>query len=90
MLWQVQLGEGGLDACVTLGTGDMRKCINILQSTSMAFGTVDQKAVYTCTGSPQPQDMESILGWLMQVCKSPTRAPRTHQHGHGDMLVCGG
>jgi replication factor C subunit 3/5 len=25
----------GLDACVTLGTGDMRKCLNILQSTHM-------------------------------------------------------
>lgn len=56
----------GLDACVTLGLGDMRKCLNILQSTHMAFAAVDTQSVYQCTGSPLPEDVESIVGWLTQ------------------------
>ena len=56
----------GLDACVTLGQGDMRKCLNILQSTHMAFDRVDPTAVYTCTGSPMPEDIEAMLRWLTQ------------------------
>ena len=55
----------GLEACVTLGDGDMRKCLNILQSTHMAFPEVSLESVYQCTGSPQPQDIEAIMGWMM-------------------------
>ena len=58
--------EGGLDACVALGTGDMRKSINILQSTHMAFGKVDANHVYRCTGAPMPQDVQQILQWLFE------------------------
>ena len=58
--------DEGLDACVTLGLGDMRKCLNILQSTHMAFAHVDVKNVYQCTGSPMPDDVEAIVRWLLQ------------------------
>ena len=58
--------DEGLDACVTLGLGDMRKCLNILQSTHMAFARVDVKNVYQCTGSPMPDDVEAIVRWLLQ------------------------
>lgn len=61
----VNATEEGLDACVTLGVGDMRKCLNILQSTHMAFDEVNATSVYQCTGSPTPEDVESILGWMM-------------------------
>ena len=40
-------GRSGLSK---LARGDMRKALNILQSTSMAYSTVNQDAVYTCTG----------------------------------------
>jgi len=56
----------GLDACVTLGMGDMRKCLNILQSTHMAFDSVTPENVYQCTGSPMPADVEAVLGWLLK------------------------
>ena len=55
----------GLDACVALGTGDMRKCLNILQSTHMAFDEVNETNVYTCTGSPHPMVVEQILNSLV-------------------------
>jgi replication factor C subunit 3/5 len=62
----VSATEDGLDACIKLGTGDMRKCLNILQSTHMSFGKVDAANVYTCTGAPHPTDVDTILGYLLQ------------------------
>ena len=62
----VQASDGGLEACVTLGEGDMRKCLNILQSTHMAFADVTPTSVYQCTGAPMPQDVEAMFGWLLQ------------------------
>lgn len=41
----------GMKALVTLANGDMRKALNILQSTSMAHSEVNEDTVYTCTGN---------------------------------------
>jgi replication factor C subunit 3/5 len=61
----VRLGPGGMDALVTLGAGDMRRSLNILQSASMAFPEVDADAVYLTTGAPLPRDVEAVVGWLL-------------------------
>ncbi|KXZ52805.1 hypothetical protein GPECTOR_8g191 [Gonium pectorale] len=61
----MKLGPGGLDSVVELGAGDMRRSLNILQSCHMAFDTVDQHAVYTCTGNPLPSDIRDVLTWLL-------------------------
>ena len=55
----------GLDACVALGVGDMRKSLNILQSTHMAFDEISVSNVYQCTGSPTPETVEAILSTLI-------------------------
>ena len=60
-----RLAPGGLDACVALGCGDMRRCLNILQSTHMSFDEVSPDNVYQCTGAPRPADVEQMMGWLM-------------------------
>ena len=39
-----------MNALVTLARGDMRKALNVLQSTSMAHGEMNEDTVYTCTG----------------------------------------
>lgn len=36
-----------------------------VQSTYMASGSIDEAAVYQCTGNPLPQDVETIITWLM-------------------------
>ena len=48
-----------------LAKGDMRKCLNILQASAMSFQTINEEAIYTCTGNPLPSDMEQALGWLL-------------------------
>ncbi|KAL7155856.1 hypothetical protein ABFS83_03G103900 [Erythranthe nasuta] len=57
--------ESGLKALVRLSNGDMRKALNILQSTHMACEQITEEAVYLCTGNPLPKDIEQISHWLL-------------------------
>ncbi|XP_057973273.1 replication factor C subunit 3 [Malania oleifera] len=57
--------ESGLTALVRLSNGDMRKALNILQSTHMASQQITEEAVYLCTGNPLPKDIEQISHWLL-------------------------
>uniref|UniRef100_A0A1D1YNS9 Replication factor C subunit 5 n=1 Tax=Anthurium amnicola TaxID=1678845 RepID=A0A1D1YNS9_9ARAE len=61
----IDVSESGLAAVVRLGSGDMRKALNILQSTHMASQHVTEEAVYLCTGNPLPKDIEQISFWLL-------------------------
>ncbi|NXS58494.1 RFC5 factor, partial [Brachypteracias leptosomus] len=62
---RVDVTEDGMKALVTLSSGDMRRALNILQSTSMAFGKVNEENVYTCTGHPLKSDISNILDWML-------------------------
>lgn len=59
--------DDGLAAVQVLGAGDMRRCLNILQSASMSApgGRVDAEAVYACTGAPRPADVEAAAHALL-------------------------
>ncbi|GER49174.1 replication factor C subunit [Striga asiatica] len=57
--------ENGMKALVRLCSGDMRKALNILQSTHMASQQITEEAVYLCTGNPLPRDIEQICHWLL-------------------------
>lgn len=57
--------DSGLTALVRLSNGDMRKALNILQSTHMASQEITEQAVYLCTGNPLPKDIEKISFWLL-------------------------
>ncbi|XP_074897958.1 replication factor C subunit 5 isoform X1 [Buteo buteo] len=61
----VDVTEDGMKALVTLSSGDMRRALNILQSTTMAFGKVTEENVYTCTGHPLKSDIANILDWML-------------------------
>lgn len=45
----------------------MRKVLNVLQSTWMAFKHVNEDNVYSCVGHPTPSDIKSIVNWLMAI-----------------------
>ena len=59
--------ESGINAILRLSHGDMRRVLNILQSTSMAHEVVDENNVYTCTGNPKPSDIKAILDALLNM-----------------------
>ncbi|KAB1221085.1 Replication factor C subunit 5 [Morella rubra] len=62
---KLEVPETGLAALVRLSNGDMRKALNILQSTHMASQQITEEAVYLCTGNPLPKDIEQISYWLL-------------------------
>jgi replication factor C subunit 3/5 len=55
----------GLQAIVRLSGGDMRRVLNLLQSTAMAAEEVNEASVYLTSGAPQPQHIEEILTSLL-------------------------
>lgn len=61
----LKVSEDGKKALMTLSGGDMRKVLNVLQSTWMAFKDVTEDNVYTCVGHPLKKDIENILYWLL-------------------------
>ncbi|XP_067033880.1 replication factor C subunit 5-like [Acropora muricata] len=61
----VQVSEDGIKSLVRLASGDMRKALNILQSTAMAFETVNEENVYTCTGQPLRSDIANMVEWML-------------------------
>lgn len=63
----IQVSEDGKKALMTLSDGDMRKVINVLQSTWMSFKKVTDETVYTCVGHPQKKDIENVLNWLLNT-----------------------
>nr|XP_002739068.1 PREDICTED: replication factor C subunit 5-like [Saccoglossus kowalevskii] len=62
---RVDVTEDGMNALVTLANGDMRKSLNILQSTSMAYDVVNEVNVYTCVGHPLKEDISNIVNWML-------------------------
>ncbi|KAH6933031.1 hypothetical protein HPB50_011574 [Hyalomma asiaticum] len=55
----------GKKALMDLAQGDMRKALNILQSTSMAFDEVNEINVYLCVGHPLKEDISDIVSTLL-------------------------
>lgn len=51
---------------IELSGGDMRRVLNVLQSTSTAFRIVDEENVYKCCGIPTKPEIKSILQWITE------------------------
>jgi replication factor C subunit 3/5 len=67
---QLDITGAGVDAVRDLGAGDMRRTLNILQSSFLAAGdrgAIDADDVYAVTGQPRPADVEAIAGMLLNL-----------------------
>merc|ERR1712187_134102 len=67
---KIDLREDGAKAIVQVGGGDMRKVLNIFQTTSMGHTVIDAHAVYSSTGVPHPEDIDTFLRTLMNTTVS--------------------
>ncbi|XP_055615508.1 replication factor C subunit 5 [Toxorhynchites rutilus septentrionalis] len=63
----IKVSEDGKKALMTLAGGDMRKVLNVLQSTWMAYKNVTEDNVYTCVGHPLKSDITNIVDWLLNA-----------------------
>ncbi|XP_053204846.1 replication factor C subunit 5-like [Panonychus citri] len=64
---KVNITEDGRKAILELSGGDMRKVLNLLQSTHLGFDVVDELNVYLCCGQPLKADIESVLECLITM-----------------------
>ena len=60
----IKYDEFGLKTIIEICKGDMRKCINLLQSVSMATGFVNEVNVYKCSGEPTSEIFNNLLNYL--------------------------
>lgn len=64
---EVRLSPEGLNALIQLSQGDMRRALNTLQSTALAFGEdVTEENVYACVGQPQPRQVRQTVEWMLE------------------------
>ncbi|KAI1719857.1 ATPase family associated with various cellular activities (AAA) domain-containing protein [Ditylenchus destructor] len=80
----IKATESGKDALFKLSNGDMRRVINVLQSTSLAFEEVNEETVYQCVGQAPPSVIKHIVQILLdesfeKACEKLTEL--TLQHG---------
>ncbi|KAF9289862.1 hypothetical protein BGZ68_008461 [Mortierella alpina] len=61
----VKITDEGRKALLQLSKGDMRRALNILQACHAGYDTVDEDAVYNCTGNPHPADIETIVNSML-------------------------
>lgn len=61
----VNITDDGMKAIVRLGKGDMRRSINVLQSTHVGFKLVNEDNVYICTGNPLREEIQAIVNWML-------------------------
>jgi replication factor C subunit 3/5 len=62
----VKFTEDGMEAILSLSGGDMRRVLNLLQTTAMSYPEeVNESAVYLTSGAPLPSDLDAILKSLM-------------------------
>ncbi|CAF0772625.1 unnamed protein product [Adineta steineri] len=61
----VQIDQEGKKAILQLANGDMRRALNILQSTHMASSLVTEISVYECVGHPSKNDIKTIINVLL-------------------------
>ncbi len=57
--------EDGHRALMELAAGDMRRVLNLLQSTHMAYPIVNEENVYLTAGAALPGVIQSILNSLL-------------------------
>lgn len=64
---KVDYTEDGIQSILGLSGGDMRRVLNLLQSTAMSSGLVNEKNVFMTSGAPLPQDVDMTLDWLLNL-----------------------
>ena len=58
---EVDYTENGIEAILSLSGGDMRRVLNLLQTTAMSSKQVDESTVYLTSGAPLPKDIDVIV-----------------------------
>lgn len=61
----IQIDYETINKIIEIGKGDMRKILNILESTNMSYGSVTVNNVYSCTGLPSETQIDELINLIM-------------------------
>jgi replication factor C subunit 3/5 len=61
----INVTDSGINAILKISRGDMRKILNNLQSTNMAYSKVTEKSVNNCLGYPRKGQINKIFHLLL-------------------------
>ncbi len=62
----VKVDEKAYDALIMLSEGDLRKAINLLQSTAILYKEIDETKIYEMAASLKPQEVNEILQYALK------------------------
>lgn len=65
IFFRVNITENGKNAILQLAGGDLRRVLNLLQSSHLAFRHIDEREVYLTAGAVLPETIQSILNILL-------------------------
>jgi replication factor C subunit 3/5 len=65
MQYSVNATRDGSEAILQLAGGDLRRVLNLLQSTHMAYPEVNEETVYLTAGAAIPKVIAAILNSLL-------------------------
>ena len=87
-----QMDDKAREAILDLSQGDMRRVLNLLQSSSMAYPKLGENEIYLTSGSPLPRDIETLTSVLwnkpFNECYEIARVmSREKGYAIGDMLT---
>ena len=63
---KLAINEKAKNAIISLSEGDMRKVLNVLESAALAHDKIAESDVFSCTGRPSPDDIDTILQSLLK------------------------
>lgn len=88
----IKLTSSGIDMIMKVSKGDMRKAVNILQTTNMGYSEINSTSVANCTGYPTPEHMNNIYKILIDeklegAYNKIDDIIKTHGYSINDMIV---
>lgn len=57
--------EEGLIAAYQLSQGDLRRCLNILQASSLSYKEITMESIYRVTGNATPQEISEMISAML-------------------------
>lgn len=84
---EINITDTGIDTIIKRSNGDMRKILNILQSTSMAYDDIDKDVINSCLGYPRADQVDEIIKYLTKKTFSESfKLIQKYRMNHGYTL----
>ncbi len=62
----IKIADDGMEALLTVSSGDMRQATNLLQSVSITSKNIGKEEVYTVAASMRPEEVKKILALALE------------------------